>query len=51
MSDTIRISVDAMGGDRGPRVAVEGAALFWRERKNTSYIFHGRQTDLEPLLA
>ncbi len=51
MSDTIRISVDAMGGDKGPRVAVEGAALFWRERKNTSYIFHGRQADLEPLLA
>lgn len=51
MSDTIRISVDAMGGDRGPRVAVQGAALFWRERKNTSYIFHGRQADLEPLLA
>ena len=50
MSDTIRISVDAMGGDRGPRVAVEGAALFWRERKNTSYIFHGRQAELEPLL-
>jgi glycerol-3-phosphate acyltransferase PlsX len=51
MSDTIRISVDAMGGDRGPRVAVQGAALFWRERKNTSYIFHGRQADLDPLLA
>lgn len=51
MSDTIRISVDAMGGDRGPRVAVQGAALFWRERKNTSYIFHGRKADLEPLLA
>ena len=51
MSDTIRISVDAMGGDKGPRVAVEGAALFRRERKNTSYIFHGRQAELEPLLA
>ena len=51
MSDTIRISVDAMGGDKGPRIAIAGAALFWRERKNTSYIFHGRAADLEPLLA
>ncbi len=50
MSDSIRISVDAMGGDKGPRVALHGARLFWRERKNTSYIFHGRQADLEPLL-
>jgi phosphate acyltransferase len=50
MSDTIRISVDAMGGDRGPRVALEGARLFWKERKNTSFVFHGRQDALEPLL-
>jgi glycerol-3-phosphate acyltransferase PlsX len=50
MSDSIRISVDAMGGDKGPRVAVQGAHLFWRERKNTTYIFHGREADLVPLL-
>lgn len=50
MSDSIRISVDAMGGDKGPRVAVQGAYLFWRERKNTTYIFHGREADLVPLL-
>ena len=50
MSDSIRISVDAMGGDKGPRAAVHGARLFWRERKNTTFIFHGRQADLEPLL-
>ena len=43
MSDSIRISVDAMGGDKGPRAAVHGARLFWRERKNTTFIFHGRQ--------
>ena len=50
MSESIRISVDAMGGDKGPRVAVHGARLFWRERKNTSYIFHGREDELTPLL-
>jgi glycerol-3-phosphate acyltransferase PlsX len=50
MSDTIRISVDAMGGDKGPRVIVEGAALALRERRNTSFIFHGRESELAPLL-
>jgi glycerol-3-phosphate acyltransferase PlsX len=50
MSETIRISVDAMGGDKGPRVVVHGAQLAWRERKNTRFIFHGRQQELEPLL-
>jgi glycerol-3-phosphate acyltransferase PlsX len=51
MNDTIRISVDAMGGDKGPRIAVEGARLFWRERRNCSFIFHGREAELAPLLA
>lgn len=50
MSETIRISVDAMGGDKGPRVAVEGAMLALRERKNSSFIFHGREEVLRPLL-
>jgi phosphate acyltransferase len=50
MTDPIRISVDAMGGDKGPRVAVHGARLALRERKNTSFIFHGRKEELEPLL-
>ena len=50
MNDTIRISVDAMGGDKGPRVALQGALLHLRERKNARFIFHGRQTELEPIL-
>jgi glycerol-3-phosphate acyltransferase PlsX len=50
MSDTIRISVDAMGGDKGPRIAVHGASLALRERKNTRFIFHGRSEELTPLL-
>lgn len=50
MTEVIRISVDAMGGDKGPRVAIHGAYLAWRERKNTQFIFHGRREDLEPLL-
>jgi glycerol-3-phosphate acyltransferase PlsX len=50
MTDSIRISVDAMGGDKGPRVVFHGAQLELRERKNTSYIFHGPRDQLEPLL-
>ncbi|WP_189427156.1 phosphate acyltransferase PlsX [Devosia pacifica] len=50
MTDTIRISVDAMGGDNGPRIALHGAQLSLRERRNTSYIFHGREEVLKPLL-
>ncbi len=50
MSETITISVDAMGGDKGPRVVVHGAHLALRERKNTQFIFHGRREDIEPLL-
>lgn len=50
MTDTIRISVDAMGGDKGPRVALEGALLELRQRKNASFVFHGRESELAPIL-
>lgn len=50
MTDTIRISVDAMGGDKGPRVALHGALLELRQRRNISFIFHGREPELAPLL-
>ncbi|RYE60526.1 MAG: phosphate acyltransferase PlsX [Hyphomicrobiales bacterium] len=50
MTDSIRISVDAMGGDHGPRVAVHGARLALKERRNTSFVFHGRQAEIAPLL-
>lgn len=50
MADPIRISVDAMGGDNGPRVAIKGASLALRERRNTSFLFHGREAELRPLL-
>jgi len=50
MSDSIRISVDAMGGDKGPRVVFHGARLALRERRNIKFIFHGREDELRPLL-
>lgn len=50
MTDSIRISVDAMGGDNGPRVVFHGARMALRERRNTRFIFHGRESELRPLL-
>lgn len=50
MADNIRIAVDAMGGDKGPRVALHGALLELRQRKNISFVFHGRQDELQPIL-
>lgn len=50
MSDTITISVDAMGGDNGPRIVLHGARLTLREHSNIAYIFHGREEILQPLL-
>jgi len=50
MTETITISVDAMGGDNGPRIVFHGARLALRERGNIAFVFHGRQDVLEPLL-
>src|SRR6218665_2259900 len=50
MADTIRISVDAIGGDVGPRVAIEGAALALRELPNSAFLFQGREAEITPLL-
>jgi glycerol-3-phosphate acyltransferase PlsX len=47
---TITISIDAMGGDRGPRVVVHGAWLAWRAQRNMRFIFHGRRQVLAPLV-
>jgi len=50
MTDSITISVDAMGGDHAPRAVIHGADLALREHGNTRFIFHGRQEQIAPLL-
>jgi phosphate acyltransferase len=50
MTDSITISVDAMGGDHAPRAVVHGAHLALKERKNMRFIFHGIREQIEPLL-
>ena len=51
MSETVRIAIDAMGGDHGPSVVVPGAALALRERPGTRFLLVGDEAQIGPLLA
>jgi glycerol-3-phosphate acyltransferase PlsX len=44
------ISIDAMGGDRGPAAVVAGLALSAAELPDARFILHGDQAQLAPLL-
>ncbi len=46
-----RIAVDAMGGDEGVRVMVEGAAIARREHENFKFLLVGDQPRIERALA
>ena len=50
MTGSIRLSVDAMGGDNGPRIVLRGAEMTLKERGNVEFVFHGPAEILEPLL-
>lgn len=45
------ISIDAMGGDRGPAVVVAGLALAARENPDLAFILHGPAQQLKPIVA
>ena len=45
------ISVDAMGGDRGPKTVVAGLSRFARTSDSVDFILHGPKAELEPLVA
>ncbi len=45
------ISVDAMGGDRGPAAVVAGLALSADKNPDIGFILHGDETQLKPLIA
>jgi phosphate acyltransferase len=45
------ISLDAMGGDRGPEVVVPGAALALQRHPDVSFLLVGNRARIEPLLA
>ncbi len=45
------ISVDAMGGDRGPAAVVAGLAICARSMPDADFILHGDEAELSKLLA
>ena len=51
MPETVRIALDAMGGDNGPSVVIDGAAIARERRPQTRYIFFGDSAQLDPLIA
>ena len=50
MSNETILSIEAMGGDAAPEVAIEGLALFCKRRESISFLLHGDQPRLEALL-
>ncbi len=48
---TIRIAIDAMGGDFGPAVTVEGAAKALERQGDLAFSFFGREAEITPLLS
>jgi glycerol-3-phosphate acyltransferase PlsX len=48
---TVRIAIDAMGGDHGPKVTVSAALSFLRRRPDAQLLLVGRREAIEPHLA
>ncbi|MGJ3262212.1 MAG: phosphate acyltransferase PlsX [Salinarimonas sp.] len=51
MTQTIRISLDAMGGDHGPSVVVPGAALALERHPGMRFVMYGDEGVVAPILA
>jgi glycerol-3-phosphate acyltransferase PlsX len=47
---TVRIAIDAMGGDFGPSIIIPGAALARDRQPGIAYIFFGDEAQINPLL-
>jgi glycerol-3-phosphate acyltransferase PlsX len=50
MSTSVRIALDAMGGDHGPSVVIPGAALSLERHPDTEFLMFGEQEAVGPLL-
>jgi glycerol-3-phosphate acyltransferase PlsX len=48
---TVRVSIDAMGGDFGPEVVVPGAAIALDRHPDSEFLFFGDEKRIAPLLA
>jgi phosphate acyltransferase len=51
MSQTVRIALDAMGGDHGPAVVVAGAGLALAHYPEKEFVFFGNSAQIAPLVA
>ena len=51
MARTVRIALDAMGGDHGPEVVLAGAELSRIRHPDIRYVIHGEAGSVEPVLA
>lgn len=49
--DLVVISVDAMGGDRGPQAVIDGIALSAEKNPAIRFIVHGRAAEITPMIA
>ena len=50
MTDTVRIALDAMGGDHGPAVVVPGAARALVSKPDMTFLFVGDEAQIRPLV-
>ncbi len=50
-SKTVILSVDSMGGDKGPSAVVAGCAISAKKNPEIRFILHGPRSVLEPLVA
>jgi len=50
MARTIRIALDAMGGDHGPSVVIPGAALALERHPDLHFVIYGNEQVVRPIL-
>ncbi|HEY0213626.1 MAG TPA: phosphate acyltransferase PlsX [Paenirhodobacter sp.] len=50
-SGAVVVSVDAMGGDRGPSAVVEGVSIALKRNPDLRFILNGREDEITPLIA
>jgi len=51
MSETIFLSIDAMGGDTAPEVVIDGLVKYCATRSDVAFELHGDEAKIAPLLA
>ena len=51
MAQTVRIALDAMGGDHGPAVVVAGAELALARHPESEFLLFGNNALIAPLVA